>query len=354
MWETTPHAIEAVSIAMSELVRTDFSDDAAWEQIADEATREYGPDGFRADVSPVSDPQWADASWAVIKAAAETGNSGPIVLFIADSVTFSSADHPVLAVDLSDKILSLEEFPEIAGRMPFRCVTAALWDVENNLSLANLDWEDYARQLDDDGIYHGFELPPPPTPAEKAEAARQERLAEELRREQRRQADELRYWGGSLPSDRVRSLPAGCRPMARLDVELAEAIAATDPGVQRTIARWAARRAYEAAGIASVDWVAPALEALDHDQELPPPFDNREQLWLALRHDPRVPRRTVKSPDGSIPNMHQASMAVPALFGAARPDPAEAAFQALYHAVAAFGGDDYPVLLQEVRDTFRL
>jgi hypothetical protein len=32
------------------LVRTDFTDDDAWDQVRDEAQREYGPDGFRAYV----------------------------------------------------------------------------------------------------------------------------------------------------------------------------------------------------------------------------------------------------------------------------------------------------------------
>ena len=37
------------------LVRTDFSSDYAWQQVADEATRE-NEDGFRAYAEPVSDP----------------------------------------------------------------------------------------------------------------------------------------------------------------------------------------------------------------------------------------------------------------------------------------------------------
>lgn len=43
------------------LVRTDFTDDDAWDQVRDAAAREYGPDGFRAYAEPVSDPQWAGA-----------------------------------------------------------------------------------------------------------------------------------------------------------------------------------------------------------------------------------------------------------------------------------------------------
>jgi hypothetical protein len=142
------------------LVRTDFANDDAWDLVRDEATREYEPDGFRAYVEPVSDPQWADAAWELVKAAAPVDDDGPSVLFIADSITFASPEHPILVVDLDDKILSVAEFPEIAGRTPFRCIPSELWSVENNLNISNMDWEEFAREVGDDGVFRGFELPP--------------------------------------------------------------------------------------------------------------------------------------------------------------------------------------------------
>jgi len=225
--------------------------------------------------------------------------------------------------------------------------------VENNLNIANLDWEDYASRAGG-GIYRGFELPPPPTAEEKAEAERRARLEEQHRQERERLAAELRYWGGRLPSDRVRAAGGSAQAIARLDIGLAEAIAAASPDTQRSIARWVARRAYEVAGIADLDWVAPALRALGQEQELPPPFDDREQVWPVLFRDPRVPRTTVVSIDGRIPNLLRAAMAVPALFAAAGPDPLDAALKALYAAAVTFGRDDYPALLEEVRRTYSL
>jgi hypothetical protein len=38
----------------------------------------------------------------------------------------------------------------------FRVVPTAVWAVENNLSLANLGWEDFVRHLDGDGVFRGF------------------------------------------------------------------------------------------------------------------------------------------------------------------------------------------------------
>lgn len=334
------------------LVRIDFTDDDAWGQLQGEATREYGPDGFSANVEPVNDPQWADVAWDLVKAAAPAGDTGPTVLFIADSVTFASPAHPVLVVDLLDKCLSVTEFPHIAGRVPFRCIPAALWEVENNLNLANMDWEEFAGQVEG-GVYRGLELPPL-TAEEKAEAERQERERERLAQERAQSAAELGYWGGRLPSDRLRATVGNARAAAQLDPALAEAIAAASPDTQRSIAARAAHRAYEIAGIADLDWAAPALRALAEGRDLPPPFNDRQQVFQMLHSDPRVPRTTVVSLDGGIPNLLRAAMAVPALFDATEPDPLRAALKALYAAAVTWGPDDYPGFSAEIRRTYGL
>lgn len=136
------------------LVRTDFSSDEAWQQLADQATQE-NEDGFQAYAEPVSDPAFDAASWETVKAAVPVGQ-GASVLFIADSISLSSPDHPILVVDLSDTYLSVAEFPEIAGRKPFRCIPSELWGVDNNLNISNMDWEDFAGAAGEDGIFRGF------------------------------------------------------------------------------------------------------------------------------------------------------------------------------------------------------
>jgi hypothetical protein len=83
--------------------------------------------------------------------------------------------------------------------------------------------------------------------------------------------------------------------VASLDRDLAEAIAAADPRTQHSIARWTARRAYAEAGLADGGWIAPALDVLDQEWELPPPFDDRDQVWTTLFADSRVPPTTVTS-----------------------------------------------------------
>lgn len=136
-------------------MRTDFTSDDAWQEVADEATRENA-DGFRAYAQPVSDPAFDAAIWETVKAALPANSRGASVLFIADSVSLSSPDHPILVADLSDTFLSVAEFPEIAGRTPFRCIASELWSVDNNLNIANMDWEEFARAAGEDGVFRGF------------------------------------------------------------------------------------------------------------------------------------------------------------------------------------------------------
>jgi len=137
------------------LVRTDFASGDTWLQVADEATRE-NEDGFRAYAEPVSDPAFDRASWETVKAAVPANSHGASVLFIADSISLSSPDHPILVVDLSDTFLSVAEFPEIAGRTPFRCIPSELWGIDNNLNITNMDWDDFAKAAGNDGAFRGF------------------------------------------------------------------------------------------------------------------------------------------------------------------------------------------------------
>jgi hypothetical protein len=204
--------------------------------------------------------------------------------------------------------------------------------------------------------WHGFAvgLPPPPTPQERAEAERRQRAEAEREAEAVRLAAETRRWGGRLPSTRLSEAGGHAHAVAMLDFDLAEIIAQTDPGIQRSIARWVTRRAYTLAGLAGIGWIAPALQALDQGQALPPPFDEHQQVWDRLFSDPRVPHTTVTLPGGSVSNFLQQAAAVPALFGAVHPDPLHAAFDAVHAAAAAYGDDAYPALFQELRAAFRL
>ncbi|WP_407560031.1 hypothetical protein [Streptomyces sp. 184] len=202
-------------------------------------------------------------------------------------------------------------------------------------------WHDHARSL-----------PPPPTAEELAEAARREREARERERAEARERAERQRWGGRIPSERV--LAAGGNvTMVRLDRDLIDEVDAAGPRAQRDLARWAARRALTAAGLDRIGWIAAGLDAVDRGEDPPEPCDDMGRAFGRLFADPEVPETLVDSPDGRFDNVLQQAMALPALFGAAEPDPLRAALDALSHAAATWGSA-YPELFAEARTRLSL
>jgi len=61
-------------------------------------------------------------------------------------MTLTNAEHPILVVDLW----------ETPGRT-FRVIPARMWSVENNLSLANMDFHEFAESAGADGVFRGFD-----------------------------------------------------------------------------------------------------------------------------------------------------------------------------------------------------
>ena len=125
------------------LVRTDFSDDDAWGEVLS-AVETENSDGFRAYVQVVEEPEWEGADWQSLRAAALAAAEHAAVLFVVDEAALAE-EHPIQVVDLSEDAME-----------PFRCITAELWSVDNNLNLANMDWEDFANNVGDDGVFRGF------------------------------------------------------------------------------------------------------------------------------------------------------------------------------------------------------
>jgi hypothetical protein len=125
------------------LVRTDFADERAWARAVTAAGQE-NEDDFRAYFVPVSDPAFDGADWMTVKAAVPPDANSGSVLFIADRAALASSEYPFLVVDL------------LHGNEPFRCIATELWSVENNLNIANMDWDEFARAAGADGEFRGF------------------------------------------------------------------------------------------------------------------------------------------------------------------------------------------------------
>jgi hypothetical protein len=206
---------------------------------------------------------------------------------------------------------------------------------------------------------HARGLPPPPTAAERAEAERVARVEGERRAEEARLAAEARRWGGRPPSERLRGVVGNVSGIALLDRDLVDLVAEADPATQRRIAHWAARHAYTYAGIADVDWIAPAWDALERGDPLPEAYVDTAAMWrrlgggggvihaeawmLGRAAAPDPIEFLLAGPVAAVP------MALPALPAAALPDPLQAALEALWAAATAYG-PEVSVFLALARD----
>lgn len=200
---------------------------------------------------------------------------------------------------------------------------------------------------------YASEQPPPPTPEEKRarERERRRKLEQEALEAARSRRRDPAAWGGRVPSERLSQVTGNVSGLVELDAELVHAVDAAGEARQRSIARWAARRACVRAGLDGLEWIAEALERLDRGEPLPALFQDAERAWEALYSDRRAPVSEVESILGGPARMHQQSMAFPSIWAAGRPDPLQAALDALFDAAAAFG-DSHPVLFAEVRREF--
>ena len=125
------------------LVRSDFTDERAW-QAARAAALAENDDGFRAYVQVIDEPQFADSTWQGLRQEVRALDEHAAVLFVVDGPALAD-DHPILVVDLSDE-----------ARAAFRCVAHELWGIDNNLNLANMDWDEFADNVDRGGVFQGF------------------------------------------------------------------------------------------------------------------------------------------------------------------------------------------------------
>jgi len=128
------------------LLRTDFSNDRAWAALCD-SVREPSKEGFQATLDCISDPAYDGLMVEQLVALALNGNA-PRFIFIADQTTFTNSEQPVLVVDLCNEL----------GRT-FRVIPSEMWGVENNLSLSNMDFFEFADDVDADGVFRGFPQP---------------------------------------------------------------------------------------------------------------------------------------------------------------------------------------------------
>ncbi len=146
------------------LVRTDFSDDAAWNRIVSEAkagdTSAPGEDGYVPNVVPIEDRRLAGVTAQGFAARWKGRQSSAGYLLLADATAMdeAAAGKPVTLVyeDLTVTPADAAEFGWTYGRT-FRCALNQVSSTEANLSLANMDFSDFADDADrHGGVFTGF------------------------------------------------------------------------------------------------------------------------------------------------------------------------------------------------------
>jgi hypothetical protein len=127
------------------LIRTDFSDDAAWRALCDLVQQPNPDEGFQAFFVCVDDPRVAGMSIdAIARQAASDLNCAAI--FIADTEAIDGKDHAILCVDCADT----------QERNFFRVIPLEVWGPENNLRIGNMDFAEFENASGPDGVFRGF------------------------------------------------------------------------------------------------------------------------------------------------------------------------------------------------------
>ena len=128
-------------------VRTDYSDNLAWQAALSAATAVYDMDDFErmgALLRPVESPALSYLTPEELIALAREGYLSQIA--VADPQT------------MRDKTVLLVDFNELNGQVgrTFRSIPPEVEPIVANLSLANMNFAEFAGNTNPDGIFCGF------------------------------------------------------------------------------------------------------------------------------------------------------------------------------------------------------
>ena len=124
-------------------LRTDFSNDHAWRDLL--ATLHKPDDELAPNLDFINDPAFAGVTPDRLRALLPD-DSDHSYAFVIDRRTLTETDHPVIVVDLTRK-----------KPKTFLAAAASLPEVEDNLSLGNMDFDEFAKHADADGVFRGFD-----------------------------------------------------------------------------------------------------------------------------------------------------------------------------------------------------
>ena len=138
------------------VIRTEFENQQTWEAICELIRAPWplpprvpGPDAtfYYAKVEFLEDDEFRDLSKEDLLPRVPAGYRLSFV-FVVDREAVSNPEFRILVVDL------LHE----RGRV-FPAIPSTIQSIENNLSIANMDFFEFANVVDADGVFRGFRKP---------------------------------------------------------------------------------------------------------------------------------------------------------------------------------------------------
>ncbi len=128
------------------VLRTDFSSQDVWEEICGTIREPVGDFGFLANVEFLDNAEYSGIYKArLLELLPKNYNHSFII--IVDRTSITLLDHPLLIVDLYER-----------SGYEFRAIPSQVQAIENNLSIANMDFEEFADAVDEDGVFRGFPM----------------------------------------------------------------------------------------------------------------------------------------------------------------------------------------------------
>jgi hypothetical protein len=144
-------------------IRTNFDNDLLWCDVCSRIAAPQSDDKFRAYVSFVDDRRFeAKDIYGVVHLLPD--DYAYSFCFIVDAETFDSDERLVLVASfLPEWDEQKDDFIWQPPRLRqsdlikwFRAIPDSIQSIENNLSIANMDFEDFADAVDSDGVFRGF------------------------------------------------------------------------------------------------------------------------------------------------------------------------------------------------------
>jgi hypothetical protein len=152
------------------VIRTDFSSDESWKQIRDLIAAPQKLSGidrkFYAYVTYVDDAKLRDKSPRELVHLLPD-NYDFDFCFVVDLECLQNSEHPFAVVGFEmhyagDDDALLNWFPRKPAEAPvdeiitFKTLPCQIQSIENNLSIGNMGFEDFANAVDGDGVFRGF------------------------------------------------------------------------------------------------------------------------------------------------------------------------------------------------------